>query len=310
MSITLFLTLVFPFQDADEFMSCVDAGESNPGGPATSSGDPPSGQANTSHGQTWSQVDWRAHRAAGYNAGGLQARLRRNMMRMQQQLLNQQRKAWGLPCPEGPLSAQIAYEKARSLGQALKETVVYRAGLEKANAAVVADNEHMQQLAKAIQPQPAHLPPWRTNPPAPAPPPSGQPRPEPPLLTPGHPPIAKPGQPCPSMQAPPPAAPTGGPPCMQPGSYLPEMAPQPRLQVPKSHPPAASYNESATMYPDINVWFPCGGASQGTTGPANASSSSSTTRNLDHPVGSTSKSSSYGQWWPPAKPDDHSEGEV
>lgn len=261
-------------------------------------------QGYTSSGQSWSsEVDWKLHRRYGYNSGGLQARLRRNMLRMQQQMLNQQREAMGLPCPTGSLSAQMVYEKARDIGQALKESMVFRVGLEKAHAQAAADNIHMSQLGKALAPQP----PWRSNPQSvPAPPfAQGQPFPMAPSLSPPSVPraglpspaptgqhgvqsIGKAGLPSPAYKVPYPAQSP-----VPPAPWLHDMAPQPKVD---SHVCGGGQH-----VPQVNVWLPNAGASQGLTGTGKSSSS---TDNMQVP-GSTSKSA--GSKWPP--PPSHDDGQ-
>ena len=107
------------------------------------------------------EVDWRTHRKWGYNSGGLQARLRRNLLRMQQQLLREQRVAWGLPSPGGSLGQQLKEEQSKTVVETMKDASMYKAGLEKAAAAAAVDSQDMARLGKALVP----TPPWRMGPP-------------------------------------------------------------------------------------------------------------------------------------------------
>ena len=143
-------------------------------------------------------VDWRALRQGPgetYNQGGLQARMRRNMARVQQQLMAEFRTNAGLPKPEGTLQDQVKNERLKYLAAEMREVVEERVRLEKAKASQAASsNQPPPQLAKA--PSKGPLPPWCQAAAMP-PPPKGQWCPPPPPCTcpktkPSYPPHPKP----------------------------------------------------------------------------------------------------------------------
>ena len=174
------------------------------------------------------EYDWRAARADGYNQGGLQARARRAMLRMQQQFLNQQRLKWGLPVPPGTLQQQVRNERSQQLSDQMREAMTFRIGLEKAHAAAGATIDEMLQLGKAMQP---NLPPWRANQPPVPPPPSGQHTYVPP------PPPRPEAKAMPGMRVPPPPPPTT--PYPEPATPMMEPShPQAPIAFPKPYPPA------------------------------------------------------------------------
>jgi hypothetical protein len=65
--------------------------------------------------QPWKQeVDWRSLRQEGWNQGGLQARMRRQLARAQQLLIKQTKEAWGLPPDPGSLQDQVREQMKRT----------------------------------------------------------------------------------------------------------------------------------------------------------------------------------------------------
>jgi hypothetical protein len=71
-------------------------------------------------------------RAEGWNRGGLGARNKRMVLRMQQQLVNQQRQLLGLGSPGTTLQQQVRDDQIRMLTANMLETARFRAGIEKA----------------------------------------------------------------------------------------------------------------------------------------------------------------------------------
>ena len=71
-------------------------------------------------------------RAEGWNRGGLGARNKRMILRMQQQLVNQQRQLLGLTSPGCTLQQQVRDDQIRMLTANMLETARFRASLEKA----------------------------------------------------------------------------------------------------------------------------------------------------------------------------------
>ncbi len=80
-------------------------------------------------------VDWRTLRSEGWNRGGLGARNKRMILRMQQQLVNQQRQLLGLGTPATTLQQQVRDDQIRMLTANMLETARFRAGIEQAMAA-------------------------------------------------------------------------------------------------------------------------------------------------------------------------------
>ena len=101
------------------------------------------------------QEDWRSLRAEGWNKGGIRARTKRMVLRMHQELLNKQRAEFGLPCPEGTLQEQVRADRLAYLNSQLQETMVFRAGLEKAAVGCSQSSNEFQAVGQSLSPSPA-----------------------------------------------------------------------------------------------------------------------------------------------------------
>ena len=77
-------------------------------------------------------TDWRTLRAEGWNKGGLGSRNKRMILRMQQQVYNQQRQLLGLASPDMTLQDQVRDDQIRLLTANLLENARFRAGVEQA----------------------------------------------------------------------------------------------------------------------------------------------------------------------------------
>jgi len=77
-------------------------------------------------------TDWRTLRAEGWNKGGLGSRNKRMILRMQQQVYNQQRQLLGLASPDMTLQDQVRDDQIRLLTANLLENARFRAGIEQA----------------------------------------------------------------------------------------------------------------------------------------------------------------------------------
>jgi len=89
-------------------------------------------------------------RSQGYNKGGTAARNKRALSRIAQVAMNQVRQQWGVPVPQGTVQQQVVAERVATDAARMKDALVQRVMLEKAQRSVRTTVIDYQQLPKSV----------------------------------------------------------------------------------------------------------------------------------------------------------------